>query len=239
MPVKPVWLPVSYRPVDVRYFLKQRLEFISQLYEHASYPFVERKRSIEAEEAPFTPYYDECGEPPYLDEWLEAEESLQVLGRSCISMLASALHVYLMTWQQLTRVPIDDNLRPIFKRKGWLQGYKAHFERHSRVPFHKCPVSLELLEELVLARNRVQHPDSITTDSSAYSKADLQKLSRPFFVDERDLDRMPDLTLDERWLLLPSIKVTADKLQAAIRAVEQFADWFETVEADSVVKVDG
>ena len=225
--------------MDVRYFLRQRLQFISQLYKLASSPYVERKRQIEDGEEPFAPYYDESGEPPYLEEWLEAEESAQVLGRSCISMLASTLHAYLMTWQQLTRAPIDEELSTTFKKKGWLQGYKAYFEKHSRVPFERCPVSLELLEELVLARNRVQHPDSITSDSSVYTKADLTKLTRPFFVDEGDLDRLPDLTIDERWLLLPSIKVTPDKLETALRAVEQFAEWFETVEAVPGERVDG
>lgn len=219
--------------------MRQRLEFISQLYRLSSSPYVERKRQIEAGEGPFAPYYDESGEPPHLEKWLEAEESVQVLGRSCISMLASALHAYLMTWQQLTRVPIDEELSTTFKKKGWLQGYKTYFERHMRVPFVKCPVSLELLEELVLARNRVQHPDSITTDASVYSKADLKKLSRPFFIDEGDLDRLPDLTLDERWLLLPSIMVTPERLEAALRAVEQFAEWFETVEAVPEDSVDG
>jgi hypothetical protein len=77
--------------VDVRYFLRQRLEFISQLYKLASSPYVERKRQIEAGEEPFAPYYDESGEPPYLEEWLEAEESVQVLGRSCISMENASL----------------------------------------------------------------------------------------------------------------------------------------------------
>ena len=73
--------------MDVRYFLDQRLAFIEQLYVNSAVSFIERKRKIEAEEKPFVPPYSEDPEPAFLSEWLEADESLQVLGGSCVSML--------------------------------------------------------------------------------------------------------------------------------------------------------
>jgi hypothetical protein len=84
--------------MDVNFFFNERIAFIRQFYDAASYPFVEKKRKIEAEEEPFIPPYSEDGEPPFLDEWIEADESLQVLGYSCISMLSAALQLYLITW---------------------------------------------------------------------------------------------------------------------------------------------
>lgn len=41
------------------------------------------------------PPYGEDGEPPFLNEWIEADESLLVLGYACISMLAASFHLYL------------------------------------------------------------------------------------------------------------------------------------------------
>lgn len=75
--------------MDVQYFLSRRIDFIRQYYATASAPYVERKRKIEAEEEPFVPPYSEDGEPAFLKEWLEADESLHVLGYSCISMLCT------------------------------------------------------------------------------------------------------------------------------------------------------
>ena len=72
--------------MDVQYFLERRLEFIRQFYVNSSAGFIERKRQIEAEEEPYVPPYSEDPEPAFLNEWLEAEESLQVLGRICISL---------------------------------------------------------------------------------------------------------------------------------------------------------
>jgi len=62
--------------VDVGFFLKDRIAFIRQFYDAASLPFVERKRKIDAGEDPFVPPYSEDDEPPFLSEWIEADESL-------------------------------------------------------------------------------------------------------------------------------------------------------------------
>ena len=56
--------------MDVLYFFNRRLEFIRQLYDTASAPYVERKRKIEAEEEPFVPPYSEDAEPAFLEEWI-------------------------------------------------------------------------------------------------------------------------------------------------------------------------
>jgi hypothetical protein len=77
--------------MDIRHFLKQRLAFIKQLYLNGASPLEDRKRKIENEEAPFIPLYSEDGEPAYLNEWLEADSSIQVLGSACLSMIAASL----------------------------------------------------------------------------------------------------------------------------------------------------
>lgn len=107
--------------MDVRYFLGERLFFIKQLCINSSASFVERKRKIEAREEPFVPSYSEDPEPPFLSEWLEAEDSLQVIGRTCISMLSAAFHLYFKTWEHRLGVPVGDLYKTDFKR-GWFHG---------------------------------------------------------------------------------------------------------------------
>lgn len=221
--------------MNVRYFLKERLAFIQQFYATTSEAYVERMRKIKAGEEPFIPEYSEDDEPPFLDEYLEAHESLQVLGGTCVSMLAATLHLYFKAWERQSGVPVDSSLKPAFK-DGWLHGYMAYFERHTPVRFKDAPSNLALLEELVLARNRIQHPDSITVIGSHYSDDDLRKLPRPFFIDEHDLALLSDAEeLERGWLVSPAIYVSSEKLLAAIAEVECFAGWLETVEIETDV----
>ncbi len=65
--------------MDVLSFLRERTRFIRYLYQTAGESFPETVRGIEAGEPPFdnTPY-SEDGEPPYLKEWMQADEGLEV-----------------------------------------------------------------------------------------------------------------------------------------------------------------
>ena len=58
------------------------------------------KRQIEQEEPPFDdPPYSEDPEPAFLEEWLEAETSIQIVGLACVSLLADTLKLYLTNRQ--------------------------------------------------------------------------------------------------------------------------------------------
>lgn len=214
--------------MDVGFFLKQRTAFIRQLYENASSPFLERKRKIEAGEEPFIPPYSESEEPPFLGEWIEADDSLHVLGYTCISMLSAALYNYLETWEKdQFRISVDASLKPIFK-KGWINGYKSYFSKKFDIHFDQAPVNLKLLEEIVLARNRVQHPEYLTKLRPSYIHKDIAKLRHPFFIDDIEMKLSGDIEESESaWLFPPSIHVTKDKLSEAILEVEKFSDWLE------------
>lgn len=215
--------------MDIRYFLNYRTAFIRQFYSSASAPFLERKRKIEACEEPFIPPNSEDGEPPLLGEWSEAEKSLNVLAYSCVSMLASALHLFLEAWIGQSAVPIDDRLKKAeFKKRGWLSGYNAHFTTRFGIAFENSPVDLRVLEEVVLARNRIEHPTAISDLKTRYSTSDMKKRSIPLFVDETDIALLI-LSDDEepRRFMLPAVYVTEGHLLAALAEVEKFGEWFD------------
>jgi len=213
--------------VDVGYFLRDRIAFIRQFFDAASLPFSEKKRKIEAGEEPFVTPYREDGEPPFLDEWLEADESLQVVGYSCISMLAAAFHLYLKTWEAMLGVSDGNSFKAEFK-VGWFNGYKAYFAARLGVDFAKAPSDLEILEEIVLARNRIQHPNDIVSPRMSYLPSDLKKLPHVFFVNEAERGLFSDVDDTEKsWLIPPSVHVTEEKLMAAIIEIEKFSGWLE------------
>ena len=213
--------------MDVGYFLRDRISFIRQFFDAASIPFSETKRKIEAGEEPFVPPYSEDGEPPFLDEWLEADESLQVLGYACVSMLAAALHLYLKSWESVLGEPVGDSFKAEFK-KGWLNGYKVYFGARFGIDFAVAPANLAMLEEVVLVRNRIQHPTDIVTARTSYLPADLKKLPHAFFVDETERGLFSDVEeVEKLWLLAPSVHVTDEKLVKALEEVEKFSGWLE------------
>lgn len=212
--------------MDVAYFLRRRVEFIRHFYEMSAAPFVERKRLIESGEQPFVPPYSEEPEPPFLEEWLEAEVALQLLGCTCISMLAAAFHLYFKTWAHQVQVPPETSFK-----NGWFNGYKAYFAQHFGIRFEDSRCRLDVLEEIVLVRNRTQHPESLLMDTTHYSESDLKKLPNPFFIDEHG-EIFSDIDDGERsWLLPPPIRVTDEKLDATLSEVERFVEWFDNVEA--------
>ena len=153
--------------MDVIFFLKDRTAFIHQLYSTTSAPYIERMQKIEDEEEPFVSQYfggEDCGDPAFLDEFIEATNSLDTLRLMYISMLASVLQAYLKTWIKLSRIPFDKNTKlynTIPGRKGWFWGYSNHFKHHFMIDFENAPIDLKIIEEIILARNNIEHQPSI------------------------------------------------------------------------------
>ena len=184
--------------MEVLFFLQMRTKFIRTFYEAASIPFTERKRKIEAGEDPFELPYSECYDPPFFKEWEEADEALDVLGQMCISMLSSSLQLYLKesvnelhgryTSESMTKAGIgrpEDN-KAAFK-DGWINGYRVYFRDQLAIDWANAPSNLNLLEEIVLARNLAQHPECITNLKIRQSDRDASKYPRSFFADELEM----------------------------------------------------
>jgi len=156
--------------MDIEYFLKSRTAFIRYFYENAVRPFIEIKTAIENEEEPFVPPYSEDAEPPFLEEWMEAETGIETIGHACISMLSSSLHLFLKAWVgRLERehgMKFDANFK-----KGWFNGYKEIFEK-LELPLSDCGADLDVIEQTTLTRNRVQHPEELTMLRVTHSKKD-------------------------------------------------------------------
>lgn len=214
--------------MDVLWFFKQRLVFIQQLFEVSAASYLNRKDKIERGEAPFVPQYSEDSEPPFLAEWLEADESIQTLAHACLSILAASLKLYFKAWQREAGHAPSPEATAKFKEGRWLEAYQIHFQETLAIDFSEAPTPLGLLEEVVLVRNRVQHPESIVLSRTTYSRSDLKKLKHPFFLDESERGLFQDAELSEgTWFMEPSVRASPEKLLEALAQVEAFAKWFE------------
>lgn len=105
--------------LDIEFFLKERTRITLYFYTNASKPFIEIMEAIENNYAPYdNPPYSEDGEPPFLSEWLEANDAYLSVGLTALSMLSSAIQLFLSCWADR----IERKGSPL-KRKsknGWL-----------------------------------------------------------------------------------------------------------------------
>ncbi|OQS47609.1 hypothetical protein B0T49_16950 [Chromobacterium violaceum] len=206
--------------MEVLYFLKLRTKFIQQYYNTASHPFFEIIRKIEFEEDPYISYdYDEAG-PPFELEWNEAQTSLQMLGLFCVSMLSDSLKLYFQTWEKQLGFKKTKNEMEVFKSSGFLAGYRRYFSERLDAEWADGPANLDIIEQVILARNRAAHPDHITSISISHAQNDIKKYPNPLFVHESEKD-LP-ITI---WT--PTLDVSKQALLDAIKQVETLTEWLE------------
>lgn len=213
--------------MDIEFFLKRRTAFIRYFYENSAKPFNDIKTAIENEEEPYIPPYSEEGEPPFLEEWMDAEQGLDTVGHVCISMLSSSLQLFLKTW--VSRLEEEHGIKfdVDFKKKGWFNGYKQIFLK-LQLPLSECTVNFDVIEQITLARNRVQHPEDLLDLQIKHSKTDLERFPKPFFASEAEMKmaiRDDDDTVT--WWSRPSIKLEREKVFASVDQVEALCSWLE------------
>lgn len=210
--------------MDVYFFLKQRTDLIRHFYDAASAPFVETKRCIQNTLPPFDdPPYDDSGEPAFLSEWLQADVEHELVGRAAVSMLSEALKQFFVTWERRTwtKPPCAKCFKKAFE-SGFISGYVECFAEGFELDWSTCPADLDVLKQVVLARNRAQHSD-LVLDHLTHDEKSLQAYPRPFFVRPEDEGLNPAATT----FLSPTIHLSREKLLEAIDHAERLASWLQ------------
>lgn len=216
--------------MDIQYFALSRVDFILKFYEKALFPFVETKRLIEEQKPPYEPEYSESDEPPFFSEWLDADQSIDILGIQCTSLLCSTLKLFLeeslkgvfrRNAHKITKVIKTEGAYNSAFKKGWLNGYRELFEKEFNLDWQASEVNLIFLEELIFIRNRGQHPEHITMMSNSYSESDLKKISSPFFIDDAHGNKV---LYD---FLPPTIKPKPEKMKSAFEESTKLINWLE------------
>lgn len=208
--------------MNVLHFLTERTRFIRTFYEGASAPFVETKRRIEAMEPPFVPPYGEDDEPPFMSEWFEADAALEVLGRTGVSMLSDGLKLYFLAWERELGLTCRKP-RAAFR----ISDYKACLTAASGVDWNQAPFDLDVVEQIILARNDAQHPADIETMTVTHRNGLNKPGRRLFFVSDHERDLV---VRDEAAASIwggPRLKVSKDALWVALNGVDAVAEWLE------------
>lgn len=208
--------------MDVGFFSDLRTNFIRMYYREGRKPFDAMMVAIDNEEPPYDEppcnFDIESGEPPYLDEWLDAQMALNVLGLSCLSMLSNSLKlVFISLEREFGFRPTEEAKTKHFKKQGFVAGYKHVLSEILDTDWSDCPADLAIIEQVVLVRNVTQHPDDHSGFDAYYDEKAIAKHPRPFFVSERDAKLEPDIA---SWFVR-RIEVTEHELFRAIEEVEK------------------
>jgi hypothetical protein len=217
--------------LDAAWFLKERTRFIRYFFDESSSRFREIQQKIENGWPPFDEStHGDDGEPPFLTEWIDAQTGIEMTGLACISMLSDTLKLYLQTLQKRVigfTFKVDGNEEQIIWKRGFLTVYKEALSEILRTDWTDCPVRFELIEQLVLARNRAQHGSELTSFRVYHDQKTLRRYPRPFFASDDELKMLDGQDGLRSYLLAPSIEITRDNLFTAIGEMEALADWID------------
>jgi hypothetical protein len=196
-----------------------KLDFIRCFYSIASEPFVTTMYKIEKHEEPYHQFNTEEEEPPFLVEWLDADESLNILGKSCLCLLQNAFKNYLdgfvenytygLSKEVMGRSPSNS------KGKNWFEKYRNYFLHVYGIDWTKSSVDILFLEEVNFVRNDIQHGGMF------YSLEHRQNAE--YFK------RFPASIFAEEWVTggPGRVVVSKDNLFIAIQAIEDFCSYLE------------
>ena len=217
--------------MDAAFFLRLRTRFIGRYYSTGVKPFREVQRKIDAEESPYDeppPSFDpEYGEPAYLEEWIEADEASKVVGRAAVSLLSDALKLYFKALEQQLGFRLSAEGRAIAKKEGFLSAYKGALGELLETDWADCPVRFDVIEQIVLARNRAQHGEHLSMLGARHDPKTLTRHRDLIFASEGELRMWVDDGADPETLLAPRLEITEEDLGAAITEVEKLAGWIE------------
>lgn len=214
--------------MDIHYFLKARTALIRSHYDVAAGAFEAIKRQIENEEPPFdNPPYSEDDEPAYLEEWIDADTSIQLVGLACTSLLNDALKLYLNFMRRERLRFLFDEIEMKRLKKDYIGVYQRALGEIYGTDWSGTGVDFAMIEQVVTARNRSQHGTTLTSFHETHDKRTLAKHPRPHFADEREIKAWIDAGRPRNIFLTPAIAVRREALFAAIDEVERLAVWME------------
>ena len=206
--------------MDLLYFVDERLGFIRYFYEKAAGVFDEMKRKIEDHEEPFddpgfgSEYNDE---PPYLEEWENADAAANITGATALDLLQSTFHSFLHEYmREIGGSHLIPRLREM-KKGSWFGNYRELFRQVLNIEWEKSGADIQFLEQVILTRNDFSH------------NVRLGNLT-PYQTDEHSKKYPQSAFADPRWKRLfprTPLLVPKEKVNQAIEVVHRLCEYLE------------
>jgi hypothetical protein len=200
--------------MDFLYMLDSKIRFVEFFYSTASKCFRAEMDKINGHEVPYDKFDPENGDPPFIDEYIEFSDGLRTLGNLTLSLVSVVLQEYLAA--------LTDQLGlgkpPKIKGKGIFQRYCQLILEKTGVDITMLGADYDLVEEIFLARNRIQHGGDIGTNSVYQDKDYAKKYPRAEFANRSWIEAMGHET--DREIIAP-LEITGEKIGRAITEVKK------------------
>ena len=211
--------------------LDDNLRFIQRFYETASEPFSLVIIKIEKHEEPYH-VYDIEDPVPFEKEWQKNRESLNVLGRCCLSLVQRSYKTSLDEFVVRSNLKSgkDPKLeaKKLNKGKGcWFDKYQKYFGEIYGITWRNAPIDVSFLEEISLARNAVWHNGSVWDLIVKQDQTYYKRFPYSLFADEHEKTVWPGIWGASLHEQPHEIEVTADKLRIATGAVRVFCSYLD------------
>ncbi len=109
-------------------------------------------------------------------------------------------------------------------KNGFVAAYKNYLERHLDIDWDSEGIDFSLIEQVVLARNRSNHPDWLQDVQPDHDLRTLRKYPQPFFATKDEIEVFDQTSDSGRFAMLPSVHVSKEKLVLSIREIEKMAN---------------
>ena len=119
-------------------------------------------------------------------------------------------------------MPLNSAAVKAMGTKGFVRAYVDHYR--TQLGLLDCPADLEIIEQVVLARNSAQHNGNLVMNAVEHDSKTRAKYPRPFFSRPGGPDEASD-GLDT--FLGEWVHVDREKLLRATEQVEVLADWLQ------------
>ncbi len=206
--------------MDFLYMLNRKLDFVQFFHSTAARSFLAEMEKIEKHEPPYDQFDPEDGDPPFVDEWIEFSDGLRLLGYQTLSTVSVVLQEYLAAATH--QLGLGDPP----KRLG-----RAVFERFRDLTFEKTGLDIgslgadmSLIEEMFLARNRIQHIGDIGTNWVYQDEEYARKFPKAEFAERSWIE---DQVVVEGPPLTAPLQVTHEKIERAITEVRKLCEAIE------------
>jgi hypothetical protein len=182
------------------------------------------KEAIYNENPPFElpPSLEVDGEPPFLDEWFNADLSIDMIGLTSVSLLSDSLKIYFETLRREV-LRVDFAEKEPFK-KGFVLPYKVALADHLCVDWSEEGVDFEIIEQVVLARNDAQHSKKLQDIKPDHTSKTVERFPDPVFSQGFETEMMIQTKSAGRFGFSPSVHVEQNSLFRAIAEIEKLAE---------------
>jgi hypothetical protein len=124
-------------------------------------------------------------EPAFLEEWEKANAAMTITGAACLDLLQSTFHAYLDEYmKEIGNKHVIPKLRTL-GQKGWFGNYRVFFENYLKISWAASEADLNLIEQVILARNDFTHNGDLLSLNSFQTSFHSEKYPDSVFADSR------------------------------------------------------